>query len=127
MAELDRIRASSGGCPAGSAVATAAGSLPAKFVFHAVGPIWHGGNHGEAELLASCYRTCLKLADERAVETISFPAISTGIYGYPMEEAARIAIAVVAEYLTEGTGSVREATFVLFDQKSYDIWMKQAP
>ena len=127
MAELDRIRAKSGGCPTGSAVATTAGLLPAKFVFHAVGPIWHDGKHGEAELLASCYRTCLKLADERGVETISFPAISTGVYGYPMAEAARIATGVVSDYLKEGKGPVREAVFALFDQKSYEVWVKEIP
>lgn len=127
MKELDAIRATSGGCPTGSAVATSAGALPAKYVFHAVGPIWHGGNRGEADLLASCYRTCLKLADERGVETISFPAISTGIYGYPIADAARIALGVVSDYLGAGKGSVREAIFVLFDQRSYDTWSKQAP
>src|SRR5690349_17480552 len=92
MQELDEIRAREGGCPTGSAVVTGAGKLPAKFVFHAVGPVWRGGSRGEAEQLAGCYRTCLELARERAVRTISFPSISTGIYGYPIEAAAKIAI-----------------------------------
>ena len=98
---------------------TAAGKLPAKYVFHAVGPVYRGGDHGEAELLASCYRTCLKLADERAVQSISFPSISTGVYGYPAEEAAVVAIGTVLEYLKSDPGSVREATFVLFDVTTY--------
>src|SRR5512141_1066692 len=90
MRELDAIRARTGGCPTGSAVATGAGNLPAKYVFHAVGPIYRDGKHGEPELLASCYRTCLALAEERNVASISFPSISTGVYGYPLREAAPI-------------------------------------
>jgi O-acetyl-ADP-ribose deacetylase (regulator of RNase III) len=120
MQELDEVRREIGGrCPTGCAVATAAGKLPAKYVFHAVGPVYRGGDHGEAELLASCYRTCLKLADERAVQSISFPSISTGVYGYPAEEAAVVAIGTVLEYLKSDPGSVREATFVLFDVTTY--------
>src|SRR5205807_174761 len=88
MRELDAIRAERGGCPTGSAVATGAGKLPAQYVFHAVGPVWHGGDRGEPELLAGCYRACLALARERGVRTISFPSISTGVYGYPLEPAA---------------------------------------
>lgn len=74
-----------GGCPTGSAVVTSAGSLPAQFVFHAVGPIYRDGRRGEPEQLASCYRKCLDLAEQHGVRTISFPAISTGVYGYPLE------------------------------------------
>src|SRR5689334_8985606 len=81
MRELDAIRKSQGGCPTGSAVATGAGNLPAKWVFHAVGPVYREGRD-DAALLAGCYRKCLELAEERAVKTISFPAISTGVYGY---------------------------------------------
>ena len=80
------------GCATGSAKATPGFRLPAKWIFHAVGPVWHGGTRGEAELLASCYRTCLDLAREQGVKTIAFPAISTGIYGYPKEQAAAIAV-----------------------------------
>ena len=83
MRELDGIRRRIGRCPTGSAVATAAGRLPAKYVFHAVGPVYRDGRHGEPELLASCYRKCLEMAEERGVRTISFPAISTGVYGIP--------------------------------------------
>jgi len=122
MRELDRIREAQGGCPTGSAVVTSAGVLPAKYVFHAVGPRYRDGKHGEADMLASCYETCLKLAAKLDVETISFPAISTGIYGYPAEEAARIAAGVVSKHLDSGEGSVREVILVLFDQSSYKLY-----
>jgi O-acetyl-ADP-ribose deacetylase len=115
MKDLDAIRARQGGCPTGAAVATTAGSLAAKFVFHAVGPVYQGGGKGEAELLASAYRTCMALARERAVKSIAFPSISTGIYGYPLDEAAPIAVGTVAEGLAEAGNTVVEATFVLFD------------
>lgn len=118
MRELDVIRAKEGGCPTGSAVATTAGRLPAKYVFHAVGPVYHGGGRGEAGQLASCYRACLRLAAERGVRSITFPAISTGVYGYPMEEAATVAIESVAGELERGEGTVEEATFVLFGKRA---------
>ena len=92
MRELDQIRAEIGRCETGNAVATGAGRLPAKYVFHAVGPIYQGGDQGEPRQLESCYLTCLRLAAERSLESISFPSISTGIYGYPIEDGARIAV-----------------------------------
>jgi O-acetyl-ADP-ribose deacetylase (regulator of RNase III) len=98
------------GCPTGSAVATGAGLLPAKYVFHAVGPVYRDGKSGEPELLASAYRTCLQLGEERGVESISFPSISTGAYGYPVSEAARIAISVVRKSI------IPVILFVLFDE-----------
>lgn len=122
MEELDGIRAEAGGCPTGSAVATGAGNLPAKYVFHAVGPVYRGGSLGEAELLASAYRKCLELADERGVETITFPSISTGIYGYPVAEAAGIALGAVSKHLTSEETPVREAIFVLFDRGTFDAY-----
>jgi O-acetyl-ADP-ribose deacetylase (regulator of RNase III) len=122
MRELDGIRERIGRCPTGKAVATGAGKLPAKYVFHTVGPVYRDGTHGEPELLASCYRTCLELADERGVETISFPAISTGVYGYPLEEAARIAVREVKASLESGEGSVRRAIFVVFGRQAYDVY-----
>jgi O-acetyl-ADP-ribose deacetylase (regulator of RNase III) len=121
MRELDRIRAKIGSCPAGSAVVTSAGSLPAQYVFHAVGPIYRDGAHGEPEQLASCYRTCLQLAEERGVRTISFPAISTGAYGYPPVAAAEIAIATVREHLLDSHSSLSEVLFVLWDQTSCTV------
>lgn len=119
MAELDQIRRVQGGCPTGSAVVTGAGNLPSKYVFHAVGPVYRDGRKGEAELLASCYETCLRLAAERGVATITFPAISTGIYGYPADEAARIAVETVARHLS---GSVREVVFVLYGERAVDAY-----
>jgi O-acetyl-ADP-ribose deacetylase (regulator of RNase III) len=123
MKELDEIRARTGGCPTGSAVATGAGNLPAKYVFHAVGPVYRDGKHGEADLLASCYRTCLQLAAERQAQTISFPSISTGVYAYPVDDAARVAINAVVSWMDNHPDStVKEATFVLFDQRTYDSY-----
>lgn len=119
MRELEQIRRAIGRCPTGSAVVTAAGQLPAQYVFHAVGPVYHGGERGEPEQLASCYRQCLKLAEERGVKRISFPSISTGAYGYPVGQAARIAIDQVREHLERADGQVEEAIFVLFDQRTY--------
>jgi O-acetyl-ADP-ribose deacetylase len=110
------------GCPTGSAVATGAGGLPAKYVFHAVGPVYRDGRHGEAELLAGCYRRCLELAVERAVRTISFPAISTGIYGYPQREAAEIAIREVRRHLERPDTTVERVVFVLFGKAAYEVY-----
>ncbi len=114
MRELDRIRAATGGCPTGSAIVTGAGRLPAKYVFHAVGPVYRDGRQGEPELLARCYETCLRLAEEHGVRTITFPAISTGVYGYPSHEAAIIAVETVSRTLETSAGAVQEVIFVLF-------------
>ncbi|MFB3776574.1 MAG: O-acetyl-ADP-ribose deacetylase [Bryobacteraceae bacterium] len=124
MRELDRIRETQGGCPTGSAVATFAGLLPARYVFHAVGPVYRDGGHGEPELLASCYRACLRLAAERGVAVISFPSISTGAYGYPVPQAAAIAIQEVSAHLETQETSVREAVFVLFSRTDYDAYAR---
>lgn len=126
MRELETIRNESGGCPTGSAVVTTAGSLPAQYVFHAVGPVYRDGGHGEADLLRSCYDACLRLADEREVRSLSFPSISTGAYGYPMNEAARIAVQTVGGHLRNNDGGVREVLLVLFDQGSYDVHRRAA-
>lgn len=89
------------GCPTGSAVPTSAGNLPARFVFHAVGPVWAGGQRGEADLLASAYRRSLELAVEHACRSIAFPAISTGVYGYPTDLAAETSLTTVRCFLLE--------------------------
>jgi O-acetyl-ADP-ribose deacetylase (regulator of RNase III) len=123
MRELDAIRASAGGCPTGKAVATGAGNLPAQWVLHAVGPVYHDGTRGEAELLASAYRTCLELAHDRGARTVSFPSISTGVYGYPLDAAARIAIDTVRAHL-EGETSIEEVVFVLFGKAAYDVFAR---
>jgi len=124
MRELDAMHAQAGGCPTGSAVATGAGDLPARYVFHAVGPVYRDGRHGEPELLAGCYRSCLALADERALRTISFPAISTGVYGYPQKEAAEIAIREVRRHLERPETTVEQAIFVLFGKSAYEVYRK---
>ncbi len=121
MRELDQIRNESGECPTGSAVVTTAGALPAQFVFHAVGPIYRDGKQGEPDQLKSCYRTCLALAEERGVRMISFPAISTGAYGYPVAEAARIALETLSQHLHAADAGVREVLFVLWDQGTLDV------
>ncbi|MDQ6700178.1 MAG: O-acetyl-ADP-ribose deacetylase [Acidobacteriota bacterium] len=123
MKELDTIRAEAGGCPTGSAVMTGAGKLPAKFVFHAVGPVYRDGKHGEADLLASCYRKCLELAEENGVRTISFPSIGTGVYGYPVPDAAEIALREIRTHLNRG-GNVGEAIMVLYDRRTYDVFAR---
>jgi O-acetyl-ADP-ribose deacetylase (regulator of RNase III) len=113
MGELDKIRTVIGHCPTGQAVATKAGRLRASYIFHAVGPVYRGGHEGEAGLLASCYRECLRMAADRDLRSIAFPAISTGIYGYPLDEAARIAVGEIREYLAKPS-SLNEARVILF-------------
>ena len=124
MRELDEIRRADGGCPTGSAVATCAGNLPAKYVFHAVGPIYRGGKHNEPELLAGCYRKCLDLAIEREVATISFPAISTGAFRYPEREAAAIAVREVKAHLDRDDTPIQTVIFVLFGKSAYDVYVR---
>ncbi len=109
MEECRRI----GGCPTGGAVATTAGNLPARWVVHAVGPVWRGGEEGEAELLASAYRAALATAAGLGARTLALPSISTGAYGYPLSLAAPIALRTVAEHLA-GPTSLERVTFVLF-------------
>ena len=110
-AECQRI----GHCPTGDARATKGGNLAARYVIHAVGPVWSGGGHGEAELLASAYRASLDRADDLGLASIAFPSISTGIYGYPVDQAASVALRAVRDRLLAGT-SVRTVLFVLFDE-----------
>jgi O-acetyl-ADP-ribose deacetylase (regulator of RNase III) len=127
MRELDAIRAKIGRCETGSAVVTSAGNLPAKYVFHAVGPVYRDGKHQEPELLASCYKTCLELAEKHGAGKVSFPSISTGIYGYPMEDAARIAIGEITRHLSSPETTVREVILVLFDRWAYDVHAAHVP
>jgi len=121
MAECSAIRAKQGGCPTGRAVITTGGNLPAKYVIHTVGPIWRGGIAGEPELLASCYRESLRLAVEHGIKTISFPSISTGVYGYPIAQAAVIALNAVKQFLEEHD-DLDDVRFVLFDDVTYDAY-----
>jgi O-acetyl-ADP-ribose deacetylase (regulator of RNase III) len=120
LEECKQIVARQGRLPTGKAVITTGGSLKAKFVIHTVGPIWHGGNKGEPELLASAYQESLKVAAENNLSSISFPSISTGAYGYPVAEAAKVAIKTVKTFLEERRTSIKEVVFVLFDSVTFE-------
>jgi len=115
LEECKQIVARQGRLPTGQAVITTGGNLKARFVIHTVGPIWHGGNQGEPELLASAYRESLKVAAENKLNSVSFPSISTGAYGYPIAEAARVAINTIVSFLREQSTSIKEVVLVLFD------------
>jgi O-acetyl-ADP-ribose deacetylase len=110
-----------GGCPTGEARLTRAYRLPARYVIHTVGPVWRGGNHGEPALLAACYRNSLALAAEHRFTTVAFPAISTGIFGYPLEAAANIAIATVRDHTA---AAPREVRFVCFDPEMERLYAR---
>ena len=109
------------GCETGKAKITRGYRLPAKYVIHTPGPVWHGGGYGEAELLASCYRSCLELAAENGCETVDFPSISTGVYHFPLEKAAEIAIGTIAAYLREHP-EIRRVRMVCFDTRTKDFY-----
>ena len=109
-----------GGCPTGEARITPGFDLPARHVIHTVGPVWHGGEQGEPELLAGCYRSSMALAHEHGLATIAFPGISTGIYGYPLEDATRIAIKTVAACLP-GMPKIEEVRFMTFGDQATSV------
>ena len=109
-----------GGCPTGQAKITAGYKLPAKWVIHTVGPVWRDGGHGEEELLASCYRNSLALAEQKGARTIAFPSISTGAYGFPMDKAARIAVAELRNFL-ERNSSMEKVVLVCFGKSAFDV------
>jgi O-acetyl-ADP-ribose deacetylase (regulator of RNase III) len=111
------------GCPTGDAVPTTAGNLPARYVYHAVGPVWGGGHKGEPELLASAYRRCLELAVEHNCDSIAFPAISTGVYGYPVDLAAETSLGVARDFLLKA-GRPSLVRFVLFDAGTYGAFAR---
>lgn len=112
------------GCATGDAVVTAAGQLPAKFVFHAVGPVWRGGHQGEPDQLRSAYRRCLQLAVEHQCRSIAFPAISTGVYGYPIDLAAEASLDEVVQFLNARIEPIMEVRFVLFDAGAYAAYSR---
>jgi O-acetyl-ADP-ribose deacetylase (regulator of RNase III) len=116
--ECMKIREKQGGCDTGEAVITTGGKLPAKYVIHTVGPVWRGGDRDEPALLANCYRNSLRLAVENGIKTISFPSISTGVYGYPVEKASLIALKTVMEFL-QNNDALDEVIFVLYDKQTY--------
>ena len=120
LAECREIVARQGGCETGQAVITSGGNLPAKFVIHTVGPIWRGGNNNETNLLQNAYLNSLRLAVEKGVETIAFPNISTGIYGFPKEKAAEIAVGTVTRFLSENE-QIKQVCFVCFDEENLQI------
>jgi len=110
-----------GGCRTGEAKITKGYRLPARHVIHTVGPVWHGGGHGEDEALANCYRNGLALAAQRDLSTIAFPAISTGIYGFPLERATNIAVAETLRFLAQPS-SIERVIFVCFSRHAYDVY-----
>jgi O-acetyl-ADP-ribose deacetylase (regulator of RNase III) len=122
LEECKSIVAQQGRLPTGQAVITKGGNLKAQHVIHTVGPIWHGGGGNEGELLRSAYYECLRLATKNELASISFPSISTGAYGYPLDEAARIAVDTVVSFLKGQATSLKEVVFVLFDSRTYQSY-----
>lgn len=125
MEECRRIIAKIGRLDTGKAVITTGGKLKARYVIHTVGPIWRGGNKGEPELLASAYYESLKIASQYGLKTISFPSISTGAYGYPVAEAAKVALEAVINFLRNQETSLEEVYFVLYDARTYSAYNRE--
>jgi O-acetyl-ADP-ribose deacetylase (regulator of RNase III) len=119
-----KIVSKQGGCKTGNAVITTAGNLPAKFVIHTVGPVWKGGMSGEPALLDACYRNSLQLALDNNCRTVAFPSISTGVYGYPKNKAAAIAVNAVREFIQQHPDKL-DVTFVCFDEENYNFINQQ--
>ena len=118
LEECKKIVAAQGRLPTGKAVITSAGNMKANHVIHTVGPVWHSGNNREPELLASAYRESLQLAADNQQTSVAFPSISTGAYGYPVDQAARVALKEVISFLSKDITSVKEIVFVLFDSRT---------
>jgi O-acetyl-ADP-ribose deacetylase (regulator of RNase III) len=127
LEECKRIRATThpDGLPVGHAVVTTGGDLAARYVIHTVGPVWKGGTQGEAELLANCYRNALVLARERGLKSVAFPAISTGVFGYPPGQAARVAAGAVCNFLAEDA-TLERVVFVFFGEAAYNEFLGNA-
>ena len=119
--ECVAIRNRQGGCKTGEAVITTGGNLPAKYVIHTVGPVWNGDKAEKEQLLANAYRNSLKIAIENDIETIAFPNISTGIYHFPKDKAAEIAVTTVREFLNENS-SIKKVVFVCFDDENFALY-----
>lgn len=119
--ECAAIRAAAGGCPTGSAVATSGGALRARYVIHAVGPVWSGGSRGEDALLRGCYESSLRIAEELGLASIAFPNISTGIYGFPKDRAAGIVVACL-EAAAPGLKTLRDIYLVCYDEENYRLY-----
>ena len=123
LEECKKIRAKQGGCKTGEAKISPGFKLPAKYIIHTVGPIWNGGRNNEDKLLANCYINSLKLAVENKIKTIAFPAISTGVYNFPLERATKIAVSEVEKFL-EKNESIEKVIFVCFDEETYLTYKK---
>ncbi len=123
LEDCKKIVAERGRLPAGQAVITTGGKMKTSHVIHTVGPIWHGGEKGEPEALTSAYRESLKVAVENGLKTVSFPSISTGVYGYPVDKAAKVALGAIADFLQQDT-SLKEVVFVLFDSRTFESYEK---
>jgi O-acetyl-ADP-ribose deacetylase (regulator of RNase III) len=119
MAECRKI----GGCPTGEAVITTGGNLTARYVIHTVGPVYKNGNSGEPQLLKNAYANSMKLAEAKAVKSVAFPSISTGVYGYPIEDASKIALATVIDHLRGRTG-IEKVVFVLFSGHDFEVYIQ---
>jgi O-acetyl-ADP-ribose deacetylase (regulator of RNase III) len=122
LEECKKIVERQGKLSIGKAVITTGGNLKAKYVIHTVGPIWHGGKENEAELLSSCYKESLKLAEDQNIISISFPSISTGAYGYPVYLAAKVALKTVVSFLRDEASSIKKVIFVLYGYTTYDAY-----
>lgn len=124
LEECRKIVARQGGCDTGEAVITTAGKLPAQYVIHTVGPVWQGGQRQEEALLRNCYQNSLRIAEEKGLKSIAFPNISTGVYGYPKDKAAKVAVEAVQEYLEGQESSLERVTFVCFDEENYTLYQR---
>lgn len=124
LKECMAIRQKQGKCKTGDAVYTSGGLLPCRYVIHTVGPIWDGGDENEEMLLASCYRKSLEIAEQLNLQSIAFPNISTGVYGYPKAEAAKVAIKTILEY-AQTESSLKQILFVCFDDENYQLYKKE--
>ncbi|MDD5590733.1 MAG: O-acetyl-ADP-ribose deacetylase [Dehalococcoidales bacterium] len=124
LEECKEIVSRQGRLPTGKAVITTGGNLRARYVIHTVGPVWRGGGKGEPDLLASAYQESLRLAVENKMHSISFPSISTGIYGYPVERAAEVAVGTAVTFLRQGPAALEEVVFVLFDNKTFAAYSR---
>ena len=122
LAECKRIRAKQGGCPTGEAVITTGGNLAARFVIHAVGPVWSGGKRGEDALLATAYSNSLRIAADNKLRSVAFPSIATGAYRFPIERAAEIALGTVRDFLAAGAHDLEEVRFVLFGDADLAVY-----
>lgn len=121
--ECARVRAEKGGCPTGKAVYTSAGNLRAKYIIHTVGPFYNGGKNNEAELLASAFKESMKVADSLNCSSVAFPAISTGIYQYPVDQAAEVSIQALFDYIKQGT-RISRVNMVLFDDNAFSTFVE---